>query len=185
VQHADKHVEHGFELCECLHTSLYEMHFVLPKKWAPMSFIISKKRWLVAGIAAATLAGGAYAFANSLTVTTDNLGAGSATVNGPNCQARVSYAVEGVNPASGANEVSSVTVTPLPLPGSAAPGCANDKATVILTGSGGAPFPYLAYDPTVSQSFGSPPAAVTWIVPAGDNVLASNVTDVHVAITGP
>lgn len=99
------------------------------------SFINSKKRWLVAGIAAATLAGGAYAFADSLSVSSNSLGAGSAVV--ASCQsatltASYSTAYDATAATSG-YKVTSVNLAGVAL------SCNGKSATLELTGTSGAP----------------------------------------------
>lgn len=71
-------------------------------------FLIGKRRFLLAGIAAATLSGGAYAFAASLTVTPNSLGSGSASVTN-SCNVSTSYST---SYSANAYQVTTVTVTP-------------------------------------------------------------------------
>lgn len=49
------------------------------------------KKFIVAGLAAVTLAGGAFAFAANLTVTSQNLGAGTVSVTNPCTQIDTQY----------------------------------------------------------------------------------------------
>ena len=51
----------------------------------------SAKKLIVAGLAAATVAGAAFAFANTLTVNSTTLGSGTDTVDSPACSPDVSY----------------------------------------------------------------------------------------------
>jgi len=129
-----------------------------------------KKRWLVAGVAAATLAGGAYAFAATLNVTSNTLAAGSAQVGACNANAAVSYTTVW-NSTLIEFDVGTVTVTT-----PASQSCGGLNADVALTGSP-APLPF-ALPAQVLDAVGS----ATWTVPPG--VPVANVTDVHVAITG-
>jgi hypothetical protein len=131
------------------------------------SFINSKKRWLVAGIAAATLAGGAYAFAASITVSSTTLGAGSTTVAACNSTAAVSYSTAW-DAGHTQFDVNTVTVT-------SAASCSGMDVDVYLTGSN-TDLGHHALDVNGSYTWGP--------LPPGVVVAASAVTDAHVAITG-
>jgi hypothetical protein len=136
--------------------------------------ITGKGRWIAAGVAAVTLAGGAYAFAASMTVTSTTLGAGGTTVAACNSAANVSYGVTWAPAAAPDFIVSSVTVTTA-IPG-AVINCAGLNVLVVLTG------------PTLPGGSVVLPAAVLnaagsymWTLPP-PVVQAAAVTDVHVAI---
>jgi len=133
------------------------------------TFMTAKKRWLVAGVAAATLAGGAYAFAATLNVTSNTLAAGSAQVQACNANAKASYTTAW-NPILNEFDVATVTVTTF---GSAAFGCAGLHALIALTGPSPVPVsPVLTVTAT---------GTVTWVLPP-PTIAAAAVTDVHVAI---
>jgi hypothetical protein len=132
------------------------------------TFMTAKKRWLVAGVAAATQAGGAYAFAATLNVTSNTLAAGSTLVQACQTNAKVSYTTVW-NPGLNEFDVGTVTVTMSGLTGAT---CDSFHALVALTGP--VPVPV------------SPPLAIAantaiWVLPP-PVVAASAVTDVHVVV---
>lgn len=144
------------------------------------SIVAGRKRWIAAGLAAITLAGGAYAFAASITVSSTPLGAGGTTVAACNSTANVSYAVtwNTATPAAPDFIVSSVTVTtPGSVPPTGAPStCAGLFVDVVLTGTalpGGS-----VVLPVGTLNAGG---SYTWTLPP-PVVQAAAVTDVHVAI---
>jgi len=140
-------------------------------------------RWVIAGIAALTLGSGAYAFADSLTVTSDPLSAGSALVPaGCSKTAHVGYELVFVNNPNGPNfTVTTVDITTDPPAVSGTPSpCARHLVQVTLTGNNApgasGPFP-VNLGSGVLDSNGS--AHIQVLVP----VPASDVTDVHVVIS--
>jgi hypothetical protein len=150
-------------------------------------FISRSKRWIVAGVAATALSGGAFAFANSLTVTTGRLGVGGVPVPAPGCDAQASYGTIWVAGSSatapnGFFEVSSVTVTG-EAPAGSTDNCAGDMVHVVLTGTGpGGTQTTLADLGTMTLS-GSPPTATFTLPPPV--IQASQVTNIEMSVTGP
>jgi len=137
----------------------------------------SKGRWTTAGLAAVILAGGAYAYAATLTVHSTTLGAGGTTV--ASCQ---SHAYVGYNTQWDASrnqfDVASVTVTTPSIGGGVFP-CALLNVDAALTGSG-THLPYELGHQTLN-GFGF----YTWLINTVTTPInAANVTDVEVAITG-
>jgi len=144
-----------------------------------MKFPRSATRWVVAGVVAVTVGGGVYAFADSLTVTSDSISAGSTLIPaGCSQQAHVSYAVA-FNPNQIGYVIAAVDVTTdNPLPG-AQSACAGRQATVTLTGinhSATGPFP-LTLAPATLDSQGRAHFTV------GVSASVQDFTDVHVAIS--
>jgi hypothetical protein len=145
-----------------------------------MKTYVAPKRWLVAGVAALTLAGGAYAFAASLTVVSNPLGAGSSTVSAPPCDSTVSYTTAWSTTTTPPDfVVDSVTVTAVPNP-VGGNGCAGMHVQVALTGTISPPFPVAL--PTMVLSVANP-ATATWSGLGPLGIPVADVTDVHVAIT--
>lgn len=70
----------------------------------------SPKKLVVAGLTAVTVAGAAFAFANSLTVTSNTLGSGTGGVASPACSPDVSYETTW-NATSATFDVTEVTAT--------------------------------------------------------------------------
>ena len=142
------------------------------------SLLQGKKRYAAAAVAAATLGGGAFAFANSLTVTSNTLGAANQTVNSPEAACAPTFSYTTAWDSSNSRfDVATVTATAA----SNSADCNSDTIQGELTLSSGGPV-NLA---TVSYAGGSAsaPATASWTV-GSSNIDAGLVTGVSGAVTG-
>ncbi|HAM02326.1 MAG TPA: hypothetical protein DCQ30_08905 [Acidimicrobiaceae bacterium] len=146
------------------------------------TLVNGKKRYVAAGLVAATLGGGAFAFANSLNVTSNTLAAGSKAVASCQSSATVKYttAWDATNTQF---DVASVEVD-TPEVSSAYP-CANMDVDAVLTGTGNTPTAGTLPDDLGHQTLNSS-GSYTWSLSTTGTsaVAASAVTGVQVAITG-
>lgn len=150
------------------------------------SLIHGKKRYVAAAVAAATLGGGAFAFANSLTVTSNTLGSGSPAggVASPNtaCNPTFSYTTSWSGGEINAFVVSSVTATSSDANDTV--GCSADSVQAELTGTGGAPLPVNLAATNYTAGTSGASDFVTWSSLASQNILASAVTGISGVVTG-
>ena len=128
----------------------------------------SAKKLIVAGLTAATVAGAAFAFANTLTVNSTTLGSGTTSVDSPACSPDVSYETTW-NAATAKFDVTKVTAD-------TEAACDGKKIQAALTGSSG--------------SLWSSGAAVTiaagttsWTI-AANTVNSTDVTNAYATVTG-
>jgi hypothetical protein len=134
------------------------------------------KRLLLALVIAALIFGGVYGLAASLNVNTQTLGAGNTAVAA--CQSTaltVSYATSYDSTIPG-YEMNTVTVNGLDT--TSTPNCASKAYKISLTGSS---------NTQLTEVTGTTPASGTTFTSSSLtslNILAANVTGVHVTITG-
>ena len=126
-----------------------------------------KSRYLVPGVVGIVVFGAVTAFAASLSVSSNSLGAGNATVQSCNSTASVTY---NTAPSSGAYKVTTAPVT-------TAAACAGMSYRVTLTGASNA---------TLGEVTGTLDATTGAALPdfTSANVNASAVQGVSVVITG-
>jgi hypothetical protein len=129
-------------------------------------------RYVVAIASAATLAGGAYAFAASLSASTSAMGAGTQTVASPTCSPKLSFTTAWTS----TNKYFKVTAVKATHGSSV---CTSDKITAELQSGAGTGIVALAQTTFSSTSTGG---SVTWTVPTSVN--AATVTKVSAAVTG-
>jgi hypothetical protein len=129
-----------------------------------------KKRFLIAGIAAAAVFATVLGVAASITVTSDNLGAGGASVSSCDSNVGTSYVLRYDPTPTPGFVVDKVVVTGVDS------SCANQQLTVVLTGSGGSSL--------ASQATPVPSGGGNVTLDFATEPKASDVLDVHVAITG-
>lgn len=139
------------------------------------SLIEGKKRYAVAAMAAATLGGGAFAFANSLSPTSNTLGSGSVSVASPGCNPVASYTTAW-NGNLQRFDIDTVTVTDPSATGT----CGTDSVRIALQQGS---------SPTYTSLGTSPAAANLSSGAASFSVLsqqldASLLTHIAVAVTG-
>jgi len=130
-------------------------------------------RWLLAMIGAAVLSGGAYAFADSLTVTSDPLSAGSTNLPAAcSPSARTSY-LTNFDPSLSQDDITMVVVrSQSPLTASSPAACSGHIVQVELTGS------TAVYPVSLHTAVFDPQGIALLAVPSG--VPASALSDVHV-----
>ena len=126
------------------------------------------KRFIIAAVAVATLGAGSFALANSLTVTSDSLGSGSASVASPACSPAGSYSTVW-NATASRLDVKNVTIT--------ATGCGTDAYEFVLTGTGGTIL-------TPADHTGNLTAGAATVDISGDHISTALVTGVSVSVTG-
>lgn len=153
------------------------------------SIMFGKKRYVAAGLAAAALGGGAFAYAASVNVTSSTLGSGNAVVAACQAAASVSYSTSW-DTTSNQFDVSGVTVT-IPYAGTGNNPCSGLTAQVELYGSGmsGAPgagtgtstLPWNSGSLTVTTGTGTQTASTNTVSPV---VSAASVTGTAVVISG-
>jgi len=129
------------------------------------------KRFIVAGVAALTLAGGAFALANTLSPTSDSLGAGSAGVAAPACAPVASYATTWQNTATAGFYVTTVTATES--------GCDGKAVQGELTGTGTVASGYNL----ASTTFSSVTHTASWTI-ANGTAAAADVTGISFVVSG-
>lgn len=127
------------------------------------------KRFIIAGVAAATLAGGAFALANTMTVTTNSLGAGSHAVSSPACSAAASYTTAW-DTTNKVLDVKNVTITAT-NPST----CGSDNYEFVLQDGSNV---------KLSDHTGSLTSGTATVDVSGDAVAASAVANISVSITG-
>ena len=133
------------------------------------------KRAMVALAIGGVIFGAIYGLAASLGVTSDTLGAGSSTVVA--CQAgalNVSYAPTYSASATAGYRATTVTVNGLDTAGTA---CGTKAIRVTLTGPG-------ASNASLAEQTGTTPSTGTTMAFTFSSVSASDVTGVHVTISG-
>ncbi|HEV2370503.1 MAG TPA: hypothetical protein VGR90_11560 [Acidimicrobiales bacterium] len=164
------------------------------------SLLQGKKRYVVAGVTAVTLGGGAFAFANSLTVTSDTLGSGS-PANGvaspaSHCNPTMSFTTVW-DDTTQKFDVNTVTATTSDLSDAAA-ACSADTITAELQGGTG-PSSYTSLQALPKASYiagaGASPGPATndyytWQVYGSANsglnvkIDASTVTNISAVVEG-
>ena len=156
-----------------------------------MALLQGKRRYVAAGVTAAMLAGGAYAFAaNTVTVSTDRLGVGGHPVPAPGCDVQASYATAWVTGAPSATGITSffdvftVTVTGV-NPAGSTDNCAGDKVHVVLTGTDANGNQTTLADLGTMTLTGSPPTAVFPVPSPPGPIPASSVTNIEMSVSGP
>lgn len=143
-----------------------------------------KKRYAAAAVAAATLGGGAFAFANTLGVSSNTLGAGSApSVASPAsvCNPSFSYTTVWSTTVS-AFVVDSVTATTTDVADAAS--CSKDSIQAEITGTGGSPLPFNLAAKNYTAGGAGVADSASWTGLATNNVLASAVTGISGVVTG-
>jgi len=138
-----------------------------------------KNRYIAAGVVAAALGGGAFAFAASLNPTSSTLGAGSTSVGVPGCTPAASYTTAWDNTLF-QFDVATVVVT-----GSS--GCAGDSvsATLQSTNGGAAVNTTNGSGVLTGGSFTSGNSyTYTWTLNGAPAVAASAVNGISTVVTG-
>jgi hypothetical protein len=135
---------------------------------------ILKNKKLVALVVAATVFSSVYAFAATLGVSANSLGAGNASVTSCTASVTSSYAVAYDSTISGGGyRISGVTVTGIS-------GCSGKSITADLVGSGNASLVSLpAHTITAGEATAN---TYSWTV--GGSVNAANVTGVSAVVAG-
>jgi len=139
------------------------MRFKLPRS--------QRSKWAVVAVVGAVVFSSAYAFAATLGVTSNSLGAGNASV--VSCAASVtgSYAVAYDSSLPG-YKVSSVTIAGLTT-------CSGQTLTADLTGTGNASLAQITHTVTAGEA-----TAGTATVSVAGSIGAAGVTGVSVALAG-
>jgi len=130
-----------------------------------------KKRIITAVAVGGITFGGVFAFAATMNLSSDSLGADQADVENA-CDATVSYSNVAYTAASAGYEVDEVTVTP-----SDADDCAGKTFEVTLADGTTAKWQ------SGAEAFATPAVAVP--VAVGDPVKAAEVNDAYAVVTGP
>jgi len=128
----------------------------------------SAKKLIVAGLAAATVAGAAFAFANTLTVNSTTLGSGTDPVASPACSPDVSYETTW-NTTTAKFDVTKVTAD-------TDAACDGKQIQAALTGSSGSLWSSGAAETIASGT-------TFWTIDA-DMVNATDVTNAYATVTG-
>lgn len=143
------------------------------------SLLQGKKRYVTAAVVAATLGGGAFAYAAGITVSSKSLGAGSSSVAACNSTTSVSYATSW-DATNSQFSVKSVTVT-------SAAACNGMDVDAVITGTGNTPTAGTLPDDLGHQALNAS-GSYTWDLSSSvgttSAVAAAAVTGVQVAITG-
>ena len=147
------------------------------------------KRFIIAGVAAATLAGGAFAFADSLSVTSNNLASGAQVV--VQCQSEavtVHYTLTySSTPTSEPAGTGGYYVTGVQLTGIKANdsthNCVGQAATIELAGTSGTALGSASIATLAADAGGPPPTTNTATVSPA-TVDAYQLKNVSVVITG-